>query len=159
MVKEKIPSRIKPKNEAAPYIENTIKDEKAKALAKKIADRLYKEAKDNKMSLGEVASANGLEPARTELINRFDYIKTVGESYKTIDEAFKLKVGEVSPPIEVRKGFALIEPVEFRFIKEEVFEKEKASYRNKVLVFKKVRAFEEWFSNADAELEINLDVI
>lgn len=160
-VKERIPPRIKSVEKVSSYIAEIIKDEKALALAKNEADKVYEEAKSDNMLLKKIAKNYDLELRETNLISRFDYIEGVGESYKMVANAFGLERGEISKPIKVRKGFALIEPIEFLLINEKKFEKEKEDYRIKVLSVKKMKALENWFSKirADSSLAVDLDTI
>ncbi len=158
MVKEKRSPRVKSAEEVTVYITDLIKDEKAKILAQKKANKMYGEAKSGKMPLFAISEKYALKPARTGFISRFDYIAGIGESYAIVDDAFKLKPGEISKPIEVRKGCALIEPVGFRLIDEKKFEKEKDTYRNKILAAKKMRALQDWLSKAGANTILNVDL-
>ena len=89
------------------------------------------------------------------------YAEGAGESYKIVDAAFKLNPGEISEPIEVRKGFAIIEPIEFQPIDEKKFEEEKGDFRNKILSMKKMKSLEDWFKKASAStsLAVDLDMI
>ena len=159
MVKAKLPPGIKSEAEASPYITDLLKDKKCTALAGEKAQEVYEKAEAGGHSLKKVSGMYNLKLRETGLVTRFDYIEGVGESLKIVDRAFSLKLGEISKPIEVRSGFALIEPVEFQFIDEEKFEAEKDDYRNKVLTVKKMRALEDWFRNArtDTTLNVNLD--
>ncbi|MGB2706354.1 MAG: SurA N-terminal domain-containing protein, partial [Candidatus Omnitrophota bacterium] len=161
MVKEKRAPRIKSAEEVTVYITGLIKDEKAKGLALKETDKLYEEAKSGEMTLAVLSEKHGLKLGRTGFISRFDYIEGIGESYAIVDDAFKLKKDEISKPIEVRKGYALIEPVGFHSIDEEKFEKEKDTYRNKVLAAKKMKALQDWFlkQRANSTLTVDLDRI
>jgi len=158
MVKEKRPPRIKSAGEVTVYITGVLKDEKAKLLAEKEADKIYEEAKSGKRTLKKLAKKYKLKPARTKLITRFDYIEGIGESYAIVDDAFKLKAGEISKPIGVRKGYALIEPVGFHLMDEEEFEKEKDDYRNRLLAIKKMKALRGWFSKTGAGTTLNVDL-
>lgn len=158
-VRKKILPRIKAKNEISPYITAILVNQKARELAKEEAENIYRDAKDNNMSLRKIAKKYNLELKETELVSRFDYIGGVGESYKIVDNACKLKIGQMSEPIEVRKGSALIEPAEIQSIDKEKFESKKENYRNKVLSTKKMKALEDWFEKAkgSASLEVDLD--
>ncbi|MEE9500188.1 MAG: SurA N-terminal domain-containing protein [Candidatus Omnitrophota bacterium] len=157
-IKEKIPPRIKSEGEVSYYIITVIKDEKALGLAEHEADKLYEEAKTNNTSLKKIAKNYNLELRQTDFVSRFDYIEGVGESYKIVANAFKLKLGELSRPIKARKGFALIEPIKFLLIDEEKFEKEKEDYRNKVLSIKKIKALDDWLAKIKVNSSLNVDL-
>lgn len=155
-VKEKLPSRIKEKDEVTGYIASALKDEKAADLAEKKTIDISEEARTYEMSLKEVAKKHNLQSQETELISRFDYVGGAGESYKIVDTAFALKVGDISKPVEVRKGFAIIEPVDFLFIDEEKFESDKDVYKNKILAVKKMKALQSWLAKISAASSLNV---
>ena len=157
-VKERMPPRIKPKDKVAFYIEGIIKNENALGLAKDEADKLYSIAKSENIGLKKLARIYDLNLRNTDLISRFDYVEGIGESYNIIDSAFRLKLGEISKPLKVRKGSALIESLELLAIDEEKFEKDKENYKNKVLSVKKIKALENWFDKAKANSSLNVDL-
>lgn len=157
-VKERIPSRVKSKEKVSAYLANMIKDEKALKLARKEAQSIYEYTKIHGVSLKDAAKIYNLELHKTGLISRFDYIAEIGESYKPIDIAFTLKREGISKPIEVRKGFAIIEPFELQFIDKGKFEKEKEEYRNKVFSAKKMKALADWFKKEKANSTLNVDL-
>ncbi|UCD55327.1 MAG: peptidylprolyl isomerase [Candidatus Omnitrophota bacterium] len=156
--KERIPPRIKSEGEVSSYIIGVIKDEKAMLLAEREADKLYEEVKTKNVGLKNIAKNYNLELHRTDFISRFDYIEEVGESYKIVTDAFKLKPGELSRPIKARKGFVLVEPIKFLLIDEEKFEKEKENYRNKVLSIKKLKAIDDWLAKIKAASSLDVDL-
>ncbi len=158
-VKEILPSREKTKKEITPYIVGTLKDEKSLAIAEARAREAYEKVKKENLSLKDIAKQMNLKLQKTEFISRFDYIEDVGESYELVNIAIDIGVGEISKPLKTRKGFALLEPIEIQFVKEETFQTEKEGYQSKVLSVKKMKALEDWFNSAKAgtSLEIDLD--
>jgi peptidyl-prolyl cis-trans isomerase D len=157
-VKEMIPPRIKSENEVSSYIIALIKDEKAMKLAEDEANKLYSEAEAKNISLKKIARENGLELRKTDFVSRFDYIEGVGESYRIVTSAFKLKKGELSRPIKARKGFVIMEPMDFLLVDDEKFEKEKEDYGNKALATKKMKALEDWFTKIKANSSLSVDL-
>ncbi|MBN1353389.1 MAG: SurA N-terminal domain-containing protein [Candidatus Omnitrophica bacterium] len=160
-VKRRLPPRMKTEEEAAYYITEILKDRKAESLASEKAENIYKKAVSAETSINEVSEKNNLKLRQTDFVSRFDYIEEIGEAYPIVEEASKLKPGEISPPIKVRKGFALIEPVAFQRVDKNEFEKEKETYRNKVLSAKKMKALQDWLNkiNANSSLNVDLDKI
>jgi len=159
-VKEKLPARIQTKEEAKDYITNMLKDDGAYILAYQEAQKIYKsDIKTKSLSLKDIAEKYSLSLGETQLVGRFDYITGIGESYGAVEEAFKLRVGEISEPIKVRKGYAFVQPVELVFIEKSKFESEKEDYRKKILTLKQVKAVEEWTRGAqqNTSLEVNLE--
>ena len=157
-VKEIIPSREKTKKEISPYIVGMLKDEKSLALAGTAASNAYEKVKKENLSLKDIAKQMDLKLQKTEFISRFDYIEGVGESYGLVDMAINIGVGEISKPLEIRKGFALLEPIEIQFVEEENFQTEKEDYQSKVLSVKKMKALEDWFNNARVGTSLEVDL-
>jgi len=154
-----LPSRTQKKEEARAYIVNIIKEEGAYRLAGQKARAIYDEdIKTKRLLLNEIAEKYNLVLGESDLVTRFDYIAGLGESYGVIEEAFGMRVGEISKPLMVRKGYAFIQPVEFAPVDEKKFESEKENYREKILAIKKMKALEEWAREArkDTALEVNL---
>jgi len=157
-VKEKIPSRIKPKNEVSEYMKAVLADRKALLLAEKKADEIYQSGEKDKLNIKAIAKKYGLTLRETPLLTRFEYIEGIGEAYQVVDEAFKLKPGAISEPIESRRGFIIIEPFEFQGVDEKKFREDKESYKNKYIAFKKMKAFEAWSENMKANSSLNVDL-
>jgi hypothetical protein len=160
-VKEKIPEYVKARDEVRNLIIDSLKDEKALGLARKKAQALYEIGKNGGLSLRKTLkkkAAKDLELNETDFVSRAEYIEGVGESRKLVDEAFKLEIGELSRPIGIRKGLALIEPIEFQFISEEEFEKEKENYKKKALFRKQMKVLGEWFTKAKSDSSLIADL-
>ncbi|MFH1593472.1 MAG: SurA N-terminal domain-containing protein [Candidatus Omnitrophota bacterium] len=157
-VKESIPSRVKTLEEVKPFIVEALKDGKALAVAREKTADIHKDLEENDLPLKEISKKYGAKLQETELITRFDYIEGIGEAYGVIDSAVKLKINEISNPIEVRKGYALIELLEIQLIDEKKFEEEKEEYRNKLLSIKKMRALEEWLKKMRENSTLNVDL-
>ena len=156
-------------------------DEKALELAKKRANAVYEIGKEKGLSLAKrlkaekraakklwrkekrrsrkkIAKPPTLELLETDLISRADYVEEVGEARPFVDKAFVLKIGNVSEPIEIRKGYALIEPTELVTIVEEEFQKEKGNYRSRALSIKHQEKLNEWFSLAQTRASLEADL-
>jgi len=157
-VKEKIAPRIKEEELVSGYIANIIKDGKSLQLVKDKMDKIYEEIESNDLSLKNVSKKFDLSLQKTDFISRYDYIEEVGEAHSVIGEALKLKEGEVSKPIPVRKGFVLVEPIGFLPINTKDFEKEKDDYENRLLSTKKMKAIEDWFNKANLSTSLNVDL-
>ena len=157
-VKEKVTPRVMEKEEVTNQIINIIKSEKSEVLAQQKVFQIYDDATKNNLSLKELCDKYTLPFMETEFITRLDYIEGVGESYAMIDESFKVNPGTLSQPIKTRKGFAIVEPIQFSFIDSGKFEKEKPEYANKVLSAKKMRALEDWFNSRNTQSTLNVDI-
>ena len=145
------------KEKLSPDIENLIKNEKIIEFVNKKAAELYNELKVGSISLEELAKRHNLKLHNTELISRYDNIDEISETYKIVEMAFKLKPGQVSNPIETSNGFAIIEPIEFKFINNDEFEKEKEDYKDKALSMKKTRVFDNWLKDIAINYSFDVD--
>ena len=145
------------KEKVSSYIANLIKNEKSIELVDKKAAELYNESKVDDINLEELAKRHNLKLHNTEFISRYDNIDEIVETYKIVEMAFKLKPGQVSNPIEIKNGFAIIEPMEFKFINEGEFEKEKENYKNKALSIKKMGIFDNWLKSIAINYSFDAD--
>ena len=157
-VKEKIAPRIKEEKLVSGYISTILKDGKSLQLVKEKMDKIYEDMESNNLSLKDIAKKYDLPLEKTDFVSRYDYIEGVGESHEAINEVMKLKEKEISKPILVRKGFVLVEPIEFLPINTEDFEKEKGDYKNRLLSTKKMKAIEDWFKKASLNTSLNVDL-
>ena len=160
-VKERRKPRVKKENEVRDYILNVLKNKKAAGLAKERADEFYKDAVSGNLTLEQIARKHNLPLGETKLISRFDYIEGVGESYSAVDEDFRLKPNEISPPLPARNGYVIIQPMRFEFMSEKEFEKVESDYRAKIISLKKLKALEGWMDTLkkNSSLEVDLGKI
>jgi len=179
-VKEKIPSRIKTKDEVSSIIVDRLKGEKSLELAKEKAEGIYQLGENEGLSLKnrlkkqkkldrkkrrrarrrdkKKSEKKSFDVSETEPVSRSDYIEGIGEGRVLVNKAFEMKPGEVSRPIQIRKGFALIEPIEFEYMDEETFEEVKETYKNKALSQKNMQFFSEWFERAKKGTSLTVDL-
>lgn len=155
--RNKILFKEEEKEKASSYIANLIKNEKSIEFANKKTAELYNESKVDNISLEELSKRHNLKLHNAEFISRYDNIDEIVETYKIVELAFRLKPGQVSNPIEIRNGFTIIEPIEFKFINDDEFEKEKEDYKNKVLLIKKTGIFDNWLRDIAANYSFDAD--
>lgn len=145
------------KEKASPDIANLIKNEKsAEFIAKKTAE-LYNELKSGNTGLAGLVKKHNLKLNKTELISRYDTIEGIGETYQIVENAFRLKPKEVSEPIKIKNDFMIIEPIEFKSLDEAEFKKTKEDYKNKALLTKKARFFDNWLKSVPINYSIDIE--
>jgi len=113
----------------------------------KIKDLMEKE----KSTFEQAMEAQNLKKAETGFFMRNEYIDGIGEAFPLTDAAVKLKPGELSVPVETRKGAVIFTVTEVQKSDEEKFNKEKEDYKQKVLSSKKIGVLEKWLRG----LELN----
>ncbi len=84
------------------------------------------------------------------------YIPYLGKADKVVKELFKLKVNEVSKPLEVKKGVVLFKVVKKKEFDEEDFKKKYDILKFSVLYRKRNDILEEWLKNKRRSSEIKL---
>ncbi len=157
-VKEKRPAYIPEFDAVKDKVEELLKKEKAKKLAKEKAEAVLNQIKDKSWEAFDKES--DLNPISTDLITRQAYIPGIGKSEEFIRLGFALNPQEVAPRlIETERGYVVLRLEEKLPIKEEDFEKEKEGFREKTLAKKQQEHFETWFSalKKRANLESNID--
>ena len=100
-------------------------------------------AKD-KVTFEEALEAEKLKKAETIFFARNEYIDGIGEAFPLTDAAVKLKPGEISAPVETRKGAVIFTVTEVQKSDEEKFKKEKEDYAKKIVSSKKINILEKW---------------
>jgi peptidyl-prolyl cis-trans isomerase D len=121
----------------------------ARKLALKAAGEEYAKikefmAKDKAATFEAALEAGKLKKAETAFFARNEYIDGLGEAAPLTDAAVKLKPGEVSAPVEARRGAVIFKVAEVQKSDEEKFKKEKDDYAKKALELKKLAAIEKW---------------
>ncbi|MBU2064062.1 MAG: peptidyl-prolyl cis-trans isomerase, partial [Candidatus Omnitrophica bacterium] len=93
------------------------------------------------------AAAKKLEVETKEVADftRLGYIRGLGYAKEFIDVAFSLKPQEISNIIDTPRGFCILQLKRIIAADEEQFEKEKETYRNKVLLEKRNEFLNNWF--------------
>jgi len=120
----------------------------ARSLALKAAEEEYARIKDlmakDKATFEAVLEAEKLKKTETSFFARSEYLEGIGEAFPLTDAAIKLKPGEISSPVETRRGAVIFKVAEVQKSDEEKFKKEKGDYAKKVLEAKKLAAIEKW---------------
>ena len=110
-------------------------------------------------SFSEAASQLGLkEPMDTDFFSKSDYLDGLGEGERIAAEAAKLKNGDISSPVEMRKGtviFKLIDTQPYDVVR---FEKEKEGFTGKALEEKKTKFIEDWLRGLESQTTLNINL-
>ncbi len=158
-IKEKIPARLMTKSEAAPKIQDLLREEKAETLVRNKSGAIYDLIHARNISLEKAASQFNSKVDKTDLISKFDYVEGVGEAYDMLNSLFKSKPKTTSNPFKTRKGYVVARLDEFHRIDTEKFNEEKELYRNKVLAIKKKKALEDWLASISKDTRLVIDIL
>jgi len=144
------------------YKSNSEKFKVLYALLPVDAEKKYKEVIDlmaNKaIAFEEAAEKSGLKIEKTEFFSKADYLDGIGEASQLTGAAAQLKAGEVSSPVQTRKGVLVFKLVETQNYNEENFKKEKPEYSKKVLEEKKNKFMEGWLKDLESKNKLNIDL-
>lgn len=146
-------------------IKETIKshlvEQEAIMLSLKYAEDIYKKVNETSgttnKSFEDIVSEFGLKTAQSPFFGKTDYIEGVGEATRIADAAVKLKPGEISAPIETRKGFMVFKMLEVEKFDEEKFKKDKELYTTKALERKKNAFLEKWLTGLILKAKLNIN--
>jgi peptidyl-prolyl cis-trans isomerase D len=120
----------------------------ARKLALKSAKEEYEKIKEltikNKMNFETAAKTLKMNLSHTPFFSRNDYLDGIGEAIPLIEIAVKLKPGEISPPVETRKGAVIFEVADVSQSDAGNFDMEKDNYLNKARDLKKTAVLEKW---------------
>jgi len=120
----------------------------ARKLALKAAGESYDKLKGSISKDGATfeaaVEAQNLKKLETPFFSRTEYVEGIGEAFPLTDAAVKLKPGEISPPVETRRGAVIFKVAEVQKSDEEKFKKEKEEYAKKARETKKIAILEKW---------------
>ncbi len=155
-----------PRHEADFYeVRNEIRDVLAEEAAGRLCLRRAEEihAKIDKLAADgntlQMACSNmNLNYSQTTLFSRYEPIEGLGMAINLKTAAFKLKIGDLSVPVEIETGFCIFTPLEFKRIEEGQFQKDREEFAKKVLAKKKNLFLDEWFSAVTSRTKMNIDL-
>jgi peptidyl-prolyl cis-trans isomerase D len=108
-VLEKETAHTKPFDEVKDSIRANLLTPRADDEAAKIADQLASAVrKSNRTSLADLARDYHLEVAQTRAVAATDPLIELGDSPEVKDTIFRLREGEVSPPIRTARGYVVL---------------------------------------------------
>lgn len=143
----------KPLEDVNSTIKNTLQKDKQKTKAGDFCHQLRSKISGG-MDFEETAHQDSLEIVETGLINLQSYISRVGRDARFSGAAFRLKVGEVSQPVEGTRGYYLIKVFQRFDFDENIFETEKESQKQRLLQQKQQMIMMAWINNLKEEADI-----
>jgi len=134
----------------------------ARRLALAQADAEYKSIKELMAKGGttfeQAVAARGLAAKDVPFFSRGDYLDGIGEAFPLTDEVVKLKIGEVSAPVEVRTGAVICTVADVQNYDEGKFKTEKPDFSKKVLEQKKMFILEDWLRQLELTNKANIEL-
>ena len=164
-LKGAIPDRLATFEESKDSIENYLKEAEAKKTLSQKADEIRKkllELIENKAeTFGRAAEKLSLNVKDTGLFSAKDNVEEIDNVPIIAREASALKEFELSKPIEINKGFIILEVVQKKSADEEKFKKDKEEYSKKALEERSDEYMAEWLHKVEDEskLAIKLEEI
>lgn len=162
-MKEKRDSYVPSFDEAIEDVKKTVKDNEAKRIARtKSIQYLEKiqEKLNDKKSFSEAAKELGLQMQQTPLFNRGQYLPIVGIEKDFQETAFALSPSKpLSDIIGTAKGYCILYQDTFVAADQNKFVEEKEDFKEKLLVEKKMQAFNDYFSRLKAEANLQSNLI
>ena len=134
-----------------------LQNKKRKSKAEAKAKRVIKDVLSNKTTLSALAKNYSLKYALTKYLTRQGLEIKMGITQNICDAIFRLKNGSIYPhPITATKGIYIVKLKEFLPIDKNKFNKEKESYRRRLL-FQKMSLKEiSFFSQLERETPIRI---
>lgn len=152
--------QIAPLDEVKDAIRQTLAVIEARKLAAAQADDISKKIADltvEKETFESAANLLSLKILESPVFAKADYIEGIGEAEKLADAASKLQTGQISSPVETRRGFLIFKVAEVQAYSDENFAKEKDEIAKTVLVRKKNKALEEWLRGLESQTRLNIN--
>ena len=150
------PAGYRPLEEVRTLVENRVKLEKAKSLAREYALSLQDEVKSGKpfKEIYEAHKDGKLFYDVTPMFTMESSIPRVGRSVEFAATAFALNVGDISDLVESERGFYYIKLLEKTAFDSAAFEAQKKSIHDTLLTQKKNQIFAKWYEDLKAHADI-----
>jgi parvulin-like peptidyl-prolyl isomerase len=130
------PDRTATFEESRDTIEKLLKEVEARKMLKDKSDDAYNKIAEivssNKGSFEDAASRLRFQVKKTDLFSKKDELKDLSDTQVIAYTASELKDREISKPLEIAKGFMILQVTERKDPDEESFKKEKDDYSKKV---------------------------
>lgn len=133
-------ARIPEFSEVASKVEEEFKTAQARTeaelQAKEIIARIQQE---NIKDLKQLQKSAAIELKETDFFKRNDFVENIGLKPEFNSKIFELKVKEILlEPVELKKGFYIVQLIDFKPVNEKKFIEEKDEFGKKVLQVKKI---------------------
>jgi len=149
-------------DEAKEVIKSLLAENEARPMAMESATGTYNKIREvmakDKLSFEAAASKLGLKTQEPKPLMKSDSLEGVGEANLIAMTAAGMKKGEISKPIDTRKGIMIFKLTEIQPFDQEAFKKDKDSYSKKVLAEKKNVYMEDWLRQLEKSAELKIDL-
>jgi peptidyl-prolyl cis-trans isomerase D len=134
----------------------------ARRLAAEAAEEASKKirqlAPSGKTDIAAAAESLKMKKFETQPFSRTDYLNELGEAFPITEAASKMKPGEISQPVEVRKGMVIFTVIEAPKIDDGAFKKDKEEFAKRALDEKKMAYLEGWLRKLDTANQPLIDL-
>ena len=145
--------RIKPLEVVKKQIENNILNEKRKELALKQAESFYKKTSSDK-PFDEIAREDSLEIKSVKDIRYGGFVPGIGREPAFVGAMFGLEIGEISRPIEGKRGYFVLQVTQRDSLNQKDFESQKKVIREQLMRQQKQSIFRTWYDGVKKEAKI-----
>ena len=149
---DKKPAATKPLAEVRSQIEDQLKYEEAQTQAQKTADSIAADLK-SPGDFDSVAKARGLTASESGFFQQDEPIAGLGMAPAVGQQAFSMKIGEVSQPLRVPQGYAFVTVLARQDPYVPKLDEVKAKVRDEVLKQKAIEAARQKAAEVDAALK------
>ncbi|NOX97954.1 MAG: hypothetical protein GXO98_07865 [Nitrospirae bacterium] len=156
IVKEKSAAHLPRLEEVKAKVEEKVRYEKAKALARTKALECLRKLKEGN-SFEETAKEFSLKVKDSGLFTQGGYIEGIGLSSPFATAAFSLQQGKISPVVEVSLGFVILKEEEKKGIDEKKFASEAEELRKELLPWKQMGIYNKWYRALRKDAKIWID--
>ena len=143
-------------------IRSYLAEREAKNMALKNAVELRKNIANlidrEKLSFADAVSKLGLKLSETVFFGKEDYLEGLGEAKPVVEEAVIVGKGNISIPVEVRRGAIIFTVLDTQKFDEERFKKEKDDFTKIILENKKNKFLEKWLVQLEAQASLNINL-
>ncbi|MFO7891240.1 MAG: peptidylprolyl isomerase [bacterium] len=146
-------SHIKPVDEVKNSIKTTVANIKKKEKAKQLCKKIYDDIIPGN-NLEKAAEENSLSVRITDHFTREANIPRIGKNLNFSATAFKLEEGEISKPIEGKRGYYLLKVIDRTRISKEEFEPLKENYKNQYKQQKMQQIYYSWYTELKENAKI-----
>ncbi len=144
MVKERSKAHLPQLEEVKKKVADRVREEKAGKLAREKAEECLGKLKEGN-GFRKTAKEFSLKVKDSGLFSRGGYIDGIGPSSSFAEAAFSLKKGELSPVVEVSRGFAILKEEEKKGIDKKKYASEAEAFRKSLLPRKQLEVYNQWY--------------
>jgi len=149
---EKKPTEIPPLENVKEQIYNRLLNEQVRLATQTRATEIWQQIKTGR-SFEKAALDNG-GSIDTGFFKYVTALKNLGFAREFKDVAYALKIGEISPVVEVSDGFCLIRLEDRRPVNEEKFQQEKVRLKEALRQQREYFLYQEWYLNLRSKAKI-----